>query len=65
MTNPDQITEAAIVAAGDNVAPRITPDDITENIVHTEIVKHITDEIRAHLIAHGKAVREAQRARVL
>lgn len=32
MTNPDQQLEAAIVAAGANVAPRITPADIEANI---------------------------------
>lgn len=42
MTNPDQALESAIVVAGANVAPRITPADIEANIVHTEIVKHVT-----------------------
>lgn len=42
MTNPTQALESAIAAAGANVAPRITPADIEANIVHTEIVKHIT-----------------------
>ena len=42
MTTPDQALEATIVAAGANIAPRITPADIDANIVHTEIVKHIT-----------------------
>lgn len=32
MTNPDQQLETAIVAAGANVAPRITPADIEANI---------------------------------
>ncbi|MEN9904251.1 MAG: hypothetical protein RLZZ555_816 [Pseudomonadota bacterium] len=32
MTNPDQIIEAAIVAAGANVAPRVTPADVQANI---------------------------------
>lgn len=32
MTDPDQSLEAAIVAAGANVAPRITPADIEANI---------------------------------
>ena len=32
MTTPDQHLEAAIVAAGANVAPRITPADIEANI---------------------------------
>lgn len=32
MTNPDQQLEAAIVAAGANVAPRITPADIEASI---------------------------------
>ena len=32
MTNPTQNLEAAIVAAGANVAPRITPADIEANI---------------------------------
>ena len=42
MTNPADNLEAAIVAAGANVAPRITPADIDANITHTEIVKHVT-----------------------
>ena len=33
MTTPDQVLETAIVAAGANVAPRITPADIAANIV--------------------------------
>lgn len=33
MTNPDKVLEASIVAAGANVAPRITPADIEANIV--------------------------------
>jgi len=32
MTNPDQAIESAIVAAGANVAPRITPADIEASI---------------------------------
>ena len=32
MTTPDQHLEAAIIAAGANVAPRITPADIEERI---------------------------------
>ncbi|WP_310460432.1 hypothetical protein [Sphaerotilus sp.] len=32
MSNPDQSLEAAIVAAGANVGPRITLADIEENI---------------------------------
>lgn len=32
MTTPDQALESAIVAAGANVAPRITPADIAANI---------------------------------
>ena len=32
MTNPDQALESAIVAAGANVAPRVTPADIEANI---------------------------------
>lgn len=32
MTNPDRAIESAIVAAGANVAPRVTPADIAENI---------------------------------
>lgn len=32
MTNPDQALESAIVAAGANVAPRITPADIEASI---------------------------------
>ena len=42
MTTPDQAIESAIVAAGANVAPRITPASLEANIIHTEIVKHIT-----------------------
>lgn len=41
MPNPDQTLEAAIVASG-AIAPRITPDDITANIAHTEIVKYVS-----------------------
>ena len=41
MTTPEQALESAIIAAG-ATAPRITPADIAANIVHTEIVKHIT-----------------------
>lgn len=33
MTHPDQSLEAAIVAAGANIAPRITPQDVEANIV--------------------------------
>ena len=33
MTTPDQSLEAAIVAAGANVAPRVTPADVRANIV--------------------------------
>lgn len=33
MTNPTQNPEAAIVAAGANVAPRVTPADVEANIV--------------------------------
>ncbi len=33
MTHPDQHLEAAIVAAGANRAPRVTPADIEANIV--------------------------------
>ena len=33
MTTPDKALESAIVAAGANVAPRITPADIAANIV--------------------------------
>ena len=40
--SPAQTMEAAIVAAGANKAPRITLADIEANIVHTEIVKHIS-----------------------
>ena len=32
MTHPDQSLEAAIVAAGANIAPRITPQDVEANI---------------------------------
>ena len=42
MNTYTQNLEAAIVAAGANVAPRITPANIEANTVHTEIVKHIT-----------------------
>lgn len=42
MTTPEQHTEAAIIAAGADKAPRITPADLKANIVHTEIVKHVT-----------------------
>lgn len=42
MNTPDQAMEAAIVAAGANVAPRVTLADLNANIVHTEIVKHIS-----------------------
>jgi hypothetical protein len=35
-------TEVAIQSAGADKAPRVTPADIQANIVHTEIVKHIT-----------------------
>lgn len=38
----DPSIESAIIAAGANVAPRITLADIDANIVYTEIVKHIT-----------------------
>lgn len=37
-----QSVEAAIVAAGATVAPRITPAGIEANITHTEIVKHVS-----------------------
>ena len=33
MTNPTQNLEAAVVAAGANVAPRVTPADVSANIV--------------------------------
>lgn len=33
MTNPTENLEQAIIAAGANVAPRITPDDLKANIV--------------------------------
>lgn len=33
MTKPDQSLEAAIIAAGTNVAPRVTPADVEANIV--------------------------------
>lgn len=32
MTNPDQFIEAAIIAAGAGVAPRVTPADVEANI---------------------------------
>lgn len=41
MTNPDQQLETAIVAAGANVAPRITPADIEANI---EIAYYFTGQ---------------------
>jgi hypothetical protein len=41
MPDPDQTLEAAIVAAGAS-APRITLDDLTANIAHTEIVKYVS-----------------------
>jgi hypothetical protein len=41
MITADKSLEAAIIAAG-AIAPRITPGDIDANIVHTEIVKHVT-----------------------
>lgn len=41
MTTPDQAIETAIVAAGATTAPRVTPEDLEANIVHTEIVKHL------------------------
>jgi len=34
MTTPDQQLECSIVAAGSNIAPRITPADIEANIDH-------------------------------
>ena len=37
----DQTTEQEVQAKG-LTAPRITPTDIAANIVHTEIVKHIS-----------------------
>ena len=41
MTTPDQAIESAIVAAGANVAPRITPADIAANI---EIAYYFTGQ---------------------
>jgi hypothetical protein len=41
MPENDQATEAAIQASG-KTAPRVTPADLKDNIVHTEIVKHVT-----------------------
>lgn len=38
--NPDQIEEA--VKANNLNAPRVSKDDLEANIVHTEIVKHVT-----------------------
>jgi hypothetical protein len=38
----DLAIEKDIQAAGANTHPRITPDDLDANIVHTEVVKHIT-----------------------
>lgn len=38
----DQTTEQAIQAAGADKAPRVTPADIDANIIHTEIVKHVS-----------------------
>ena len=37
----DQTIEQAIQAKG-LTAPRVTPADITENIIHTEYVKHVS-----------------------
>lgn len=37
----DASIEQAIIAAG-ATAPRVTPDDMAANIVHTEIVKHVS-----------------------
>lgn len=38
--NPDQIEEA--VKANNLNAPRVSKDDLEANIVHTEVVKHVT-----------------------
>ena len=37
----DKVIEAMILAKG-LTAPRLCPDDIDANIVHTEVVKHVT-----------------------
>lgn len=58
MTNPDQHLEAAIVTAGANVAPRITPADIEANILeeHYFTPAHATGRLviaGPGLIPHG------------
>lgn len=40
--NGDDLVERKIVAAGATAAPRVSPADLDANIVHTEIVKHIS-----------------------
>ena len=54
MTNPDQTIEAAIVAAGANIAPRVTPADIEANII-SEVyftAQHGVDGAMASLELH-------------
>ena len=41
MTTNDQVIETEIQAKG-LTAPRVTPADLQANIVHTEIVKHVS-----------------------
>lgn len=41
MTNPDQALEATIVAAGANVAPRITPANVAPRITPADIAASI------------------------
>lgn len=41
MSTSDQKLEAEIIAAGANIAPRITPADLDANIACIEIVKHV------------------------
>ena len=49
MTSPDQQLEAAIVATGANVAPRITPADIAANIA-SEHYFTAADGVRGRLL---------------
>lgn len=41
MSAADQAIEAKVVELG-ATAPRVTPADLADNIVHTEIVKHVS-----------------------
>ena len=41
MSAADQAIEARVVALG-ATAPRVTPAELAANIVHTEIVKHVS-----------------------